>query len=190
MGRIPILAVVSLMAAVTAVACTPPPPPPAEGASYTIRCPVNERVSFSNDWHAPRAGGRLHEGNDVFAPMWTANVAVVSGVVAPRSGARSGHAAWLDGDDGNEYFYAHFAAWSGSERRVVAGEVIGYTGMTGDAAGTAPHTHFEIHPAGADGEPVNPYPSLAVACTNRAGVSAASSDHGDVSSAADDGLER
>ena len=190
MGRIPILAVVSLMAAVTAVACTPPPPPPADGASYSIRCPVNERVSFTNDWHAPRAGGRLHEGNDVFAPMGTANVAVVSGVVAPRSGARSGHAAWLDGDD---------SAFRPAPRRevgvevvvaVVAGEVIGYTGMTGDAAGTAPHTHFEIHPAGADGDAVNPYPSLVAACTNRAGVSAASSDHGDVSSAADDGLER
>jgi murein DD-endopeptidase MepM/ murein hydrolase activator NlpD len=188
MRRVPILAVVSVMAVVAVAACMPLPPP--EGASYSIQCPVTGRVSFTNDWHAPRAGGLLHEGNDVFAPSGTPNVAVVSGVASWRVGARSGKAVWLDGDDGNEYFYAHFTEWNGSERRVVAGEVIGFTGMTGDAAGTSPHTHFEIHPAGADGDAVNPYPSLVAACTNRAGVSAASAPDDDLSSAADDGLER
>jgi murein DD-endopeptidase MepM/ murein hydrolase activator NlpD len=187
MRRAPIIAVITVVAAASVAACVPPPP---EGASYSIQCPVKGRVSFTNDWQAPRGPGLFHEGNDVFAPMWTQNVAVVSGVVDFRTGTRSGNAIWLDGDDGNDYFYAHFAAWNGSEGRVAAGDVIGYTGMTGDAAGTAPHTHFEIHPAGAGGDAINPYPSLVAACTDRAGVSAASSEHGDVSSAADDGLER
>lgn len=186
MRRVPILAVLSLVVGATVTACFPLP----EGASYSIRCPVTGRVSFSNDWHAPRAGGAVHEGNDVFAPRGTASVAVVSGVAKWRFGSRSGLAVWLEGDDGNDYFYAHFDAWQGSERRVVAGEVIGYVGTTGDAVGTSPHTHFEIHPAGAGGAAVNPYPSLVAACTNRAGVSSASLQGGDVSSAADDGLER
>ena len=186
MRRVLILAVVSLVAAASVAACIPLP----DGASYSIRCPVKGRVSFTNDWHASRGPGILHEGNDVFAPMWTENVAVVGGVIDLRTGTRSGNAIWLDGDDGNDYFYAHFVAWNGSDRRVAAGDVIGYTGMTGDAAGTSPHTHFEIHPGGAGGEPVNPYPSLVAACMDRAGVRAAGSDDGDVSSAADDGLER
>ena len=186
-------ALTGLVVTVMVAACTPPPPPPPAGTAYAIRCPVTQDVSFSNDWHAPRAGGLLHEGNDIFAPRGRANVAVVSGLARFRTGARSGKAIWLDGDDGNDYFYAHFDSWKGTgpERRVVAGEVIGYTGNTGDAATTATHTHFEIHPAAAGGEPVNPYASLVKACTSRTGVSTASSpDAGDVSSAADDGLER
>jgi len=173
MRRVPILAVVSVMAVVTVAACTPLPPlPPPEGASHSIQCPVTGRVSFTNDWHAPRAGGLLHEGNDVFAPSGTPNVAVVSGVANWRVGARSGKAVWLDGDDGNEYFYAHFDSWAhagaavGDDRNVVAGEVIGYVGDTGNALGT-PHLHFEIHPDG--GGPVNPYPSLYAECTDRTG---------------------
>jgi peptidoglycan LD-endopeptidase LytH len=184
MRRVPILAVVTLIAATSLAACAFPP---VEGASYPIRCPVTGRVSFTNDWHAPR-GALLHEGNDVFAARGTTSVAVVSGVAEWRFGSRSGLAVWLNGDDGNDYFYAHFDAWNGSARRVVAGEVIGYVGTTGDAVGTSPHTHFEIHPGGGH-NPVNPYPSLVTACTDRAGVSAASPGGGDVSSAADDGLE-
>lgn len=186
MRSAPILTAVGILLVAAVAACTPPPPP---GVAYPILCPVKGTVSFTNDWHAPRAGGLVHEGNDVFAARGRPNVAVTSGVLSRRVGARSGYAAWLVGDDGNEYFYAHFSSWAGGDRRVVAGEVIGYTGDTGDAFGTAPHTHFEVHPKGVNGA-VNPYPSLVAACTDRSGVSASSQPEGDVPSAADDGLER
>ncbi len=133
------------------------------GTVFDILCPVPGPVHFVEDWHAPRAGGTFHEGNDVLAPLDTPAVAVVNGVIRQKIGPKQGNAIWLDGDDGNQYFYAHFDAYAGVDRRVAAGEVIGYVGNTGDAAGGPTHVHFEIHPAG--GPAVDAYPSDLAHCT-------------------------
>jgi murein DD-endopeptidase MepM/ murein hydrolase activator NlpD len=130
-------------------------PSPAS-ASGGLICPVRGPVSFVDSWHAARAGGRPHEGVDLMAARGTPNVAVVSGSVTMKSGGISGNGVHLQGDNGDLYYYFHLDSHEGGSRQVAQGEVIGYTGNTGDASGGAPHTHFEIHPGG--GGAVNPYP--------------------------------
>jgi murein DD-endopeptidase MepM/ murein hydrolase activator NlpD len=124
-------------------------------------CPV-PGGAFSNDWGQPRSGGRVHQGTDVFAPAGTQNLAIIGGSVSYASEDLGGQVAYLNGSDGNVYYYAHLSQFVGGARSVAQGEVIGLTGNTGNAAGNSPHTHFEIRLGGAT--KVNPYPTLAAIC--------------------------
>ena len=120
------------------------------------RCPV-EGAGYFNDWGFPRSSGRFHTGTDLFAPRGTPVRAPVSGDLVQRTGSIGGHQFELLGDDGNLYLGSHMDQF-GASGEVDAGEVIGYVGDSGNAQGSEPHLHFEIHPGG--GIPVNPYPSL------------------------------
>lgn len=123
-------------------------------------CPV-EGGTFFNDWGFPRSGGRFHEGNDIFAPRGTPIVAPVSGTLRQVVGNIGGYQFNLEGDDGNLYIGSHMDRFA-KDGSVQAGDVIGYVGDSGNAIGSRPHLHFEIH---ADREnPVNPYPTLIDAC--------------------------
>ena len=53
---------------------------------------------------------------------------------------------------------AHLSQFVGGPRSVSQGEVIGLTGMTGNASG--PHLHFEIRVGGDNGARIDPYPTL------------------------------
>ena len=128
--------------------------------SRTWVCPVPESI-FINDWGFPRSGGRFHQGNDLFAPRGTPVYAPVSGVVTRVVGNIGGLQFTLEGDDGHTYYGTHLDSF-GAEGRVVAGEQLGTVGDSGNARGSKPHLHFEIYPNGV--EPVNPYPTLKVAC--------------------------
>ncbi len=85
----------------------------------------------------------------------------MSGTVRRVEGTIGGLQFWLDGDDGHTYVGTHLEAF-GAGGEVAAGTVIGHVGTTGNARGSRPHLHFEIHPNG--GTPVNPYPTLQAAC--------------------------
>jgi murein DD-endopeptidase MepM/ murein hydrolase activator NlpD len=150
--------------ATNAPAPTPAPAPAAAPATSPggLICPVRGPLSFVDSWHAPRPGGRLHEGVDLMAPRGAPNVAVISGTVTMKADSVSGNGVYLSGDNGDRYYYFHLDSYEGGARRVSQGEVVGYTGNTGDASGGATHTHFEIHPGG--GGPVNPYPTARAIC--------------------------
>ena len=74
-----------------------------------------------------------------------------------------GISLWVKGESGTHYYYAHLATYAegiAPGKLVEAGDIVGYVGSTGNAAASAPHLHFEIHPN--DGPGVNPYPLLKV----------------------------
>ncbi len=135
------------------------------GAVLTVQegtwlCPV-PNATFFNDWGFPRSGGRFHTGNDLFAPLGAPVYAPVDGAVKQVVGSIGGNQTNVSGDDGTLYIASHLDRF-GATGRVSAGDVIGYVGNTGNAAGGPTHVHFEMHPNG--GDAVNPYPVLSKAC--------------------------
>ncbi len=115
-------------------------------------CPVPGAI-YINDWHFPRPGGRLHLGNDLFAPAGTPVLAPVSGELEQVNGTLGGLQFWLQGDDGHRYIGTHLQSF-GLDGRVQAGDIVGYVGNTGNARTTPPHLHFEI---AVNGIEINPY---------------------------------
>ena len=131
-------------------------------ATDATACPVKGMVVFTDDFGELRPGGP-HPGIDMAALAETPVVAVANGIWRHDVGDAGGNGAWLTGLDGNSYYYAHFSHYAGDGGLVLAGDVIGYVGSTGNATG--PHLHFEIHP-GKPGEkpPVDPFATLLALC--------------------------
>lgn len=113
--------------------------------------PVYGTASFGDSFGAPRATivSGWHHGEDIFATAQTPILAVADGTLHTIGFNRvGGYRLWLRDTQGNEFYYAHMAAYSTlavEGRTVQAGDVVGFVGDTGDAAGTV-HLHFEIHP--------------------------------------------
>jgi peptidoglycan LD-endopeptidase LytH len=123
-------------------------------------CPV-PNASFTDTWGAARSGGRAHQGTDLLAPHGSPAYAVVSGRVRTSASSLGGISLYIDGDNGETYFYAHNAANVASTgQRVAAGDLVAKVGATGNAGGTS-HVHFERH---VGGRSVNPYDFLRRLC--------------------------
>lgn len=114
------------------------------------------------DFHAPRNGGRIHQGFDITGACGTPLLAARGGTVA-----RAGYDPDLYGNyvlidaakTSQDYFYAHLIAPAEVDEgeRVFTGQDVGRIGQTGNAASTPCHLHFEVR---VHGEPIDPEPLL------------------------------
>ena len=126
--------------------------------------PVKHIMShFYDDWGEIRGNGnRVHEGIDIRAPKGAPVVAIADGKVNTISYSdSSGYYIAIDHENGWLSLYVHlnddvegndnlggretaFAKniYLGAE--VIAGQIIGYLGDSGNAEGTVPHVHFEV----------------------------------------------
>ncbi len=125
------------------------------------RCPV-DGGTWVDDFGYTKPSGRVHEGIDIHAPAGTPVIAPVGGVVRQIEGGMGGLQSWLEGDDGVTYIASHLDAFRAPTGKVHAGAVLGTVGTSGNAARTAPHVHFEMHPSKAG--PVSPLRHLETAC--------------------------
>jgi len=139
----------------------PPPPPPPPG---TRVCPVDGATTFRDSWGEPRPGGRGHAGVDMMASTGTRLVAIETGIIwSPNWHYAGGNGLYLVGESGDKWYYAHMNGYASGIRdgtRVVAGQLVGYVGMTGNAS--TPHLHLGWQPGG--GAYANPYPVVAALC--------------------------
>ena len=128
--------------------------------------PVQPPFQFTDTFGAPRMVGtpdyHTHQGNDIFGTRGSPLRACVRGVIRLLGQNRlGGNKLWLVGADGSAYYYAHLSAFTEGVVNgtvVNAGDVVGFLGDSGNAAGTSPHLHFEFHPGG--GPAVDPFPLL------------------------------
>ncbi|HEU4488617.1 MAG TPA: peptidoglycan DD-metalloendopeptidase family protein [Actinomycetota bacterium] len=122
-------------------------------------------ASWTNTWGAPRFGPgsliRTHEGQDVFCRYGDPVLASESGTLEFDEGGLGGKVARIRKEDGSYWYYAHLSSWNHtlvSGDRVAPGDVIGYCGDSGNAAGTSPHVHLGFY--GSDGRAIDPMPFL------------------------------
>jgi murein DD-endopeptidase MepM/ murein hydrolase activator NlpD len=128
---------------------------------FPVRGPHGTRGPIGN-FHAPRDGGRVHEGFDVTARCGTPLAAVTTGTITKRAYDRK-----LDGNfivirglgENRKYWYAHMIHPSGFQKGdlVHVGQIVGFVGKTGNARTVGCHLHFELH---VNGRPINPEPYL------------------------------
>lgn len=112
---------------------------------YTITSPFGWR-SFG--------GGQFHPGVDIGVPVGTPVYATNDGTVMSAGWNSGGYGNWVEIDNGSGIttVFGHMSRVVAHDGEIVAkGQLIGYSGATGDATG--PHLHYEVR---VDGTPVNP----------------------------------
>lgn len=144
--------------------------------------PVQGGANYTDDFGAPRVGGRTHEGNDLMAEKMRPLLAATDGVISflTVNEATWGWSLTLVDADGYKYNYLHInndtpgtddglggynnAFFAGIQlgSKVIKGQQIAFLGDSGNAETTASHLHFEIRDPITDAA-IDPYQSLKAA---------------------------
>jgi hypothetical protein len=156
----------------------PPEPAVDAGQLRPITFPVAGPVTYVDDFGACRDGcRRSHMGNDVIGDRLQPLLAMHDGVIDHLvDHPTAGYGVVIRDREGWEYHVYHVnndtpgtddggddGRWRYADgivpgARVVAGQLIGFMGDSGNSEGSVPHAHVEIHRP--DGVAINPYPSL------------------------------
>ncbi|MET9876072.1 peptidoglycan DD-metalloendopeptidase family protein [Actinacidiphila glaucinigra] len=94
----------------------------------------------------------VHTGIDFPVDYGTPVMAATDGVVRTQWNSAYGNMAIVTAPDGTETWYCHLSSTKIRSGSVKAGDVIAYSGNSGNSTG--PHLHFEVRPAG--GSAVDP----------------------------------
>jgi hypothetical protein len=90
-------------------------------------------------------GGEFHPGVDIGCPIGTPVYATNNGVVEDAGWNSGGYGIWVKINNGNgiETIFGHLSRVAVHPGQTVAkGQIIGYSGSTGEATG--PHLHYEV----------------------------------------------
>ncbi|MEU0660155.1 M23 family metallopeptidase [Streptomyces lavendulocolor] len=98
----------------------------------------------------------LHTGIDFPVQYGTPVMAATDGTVRTQWNSAYGNMAIVTAKDGTETWYCHLSSTKIRSGEVKAGEVIAYSGNSGNSTG--PHLHFEVRPGG--GAAIDPVPWL------------------------------
>lgn len=161
---------------------TVPPPPLCRTWVYEMVFPLAVDARVISDFGDDRDGGaRRHKGTDLVADRMAPVVAVSDGVVSSVHNTPAEDCCYLSirHDDGWSSLYVHLNNddYPGDDglgigiapglevgTKVIAGQVIGWVGDSGNAEGTIPHLHFELRAP--EGYSVDPVPSVRAARSN------------------------
>ncbi|MEU0933268.1 M23 family metallopeptidase [Embleya sp. NPDC005971] len=118
--------------------------------------PVTQRGLSAYFGSSGSRWSHTHTGIDFPVDLSTSVYAVMDGVVRTEVNSAYGNMVILTAKDGTEFWYCHLTRAKVRSGPVKAGDVIAYSGDTGNSTG--PHLHFEVRPDG--GAPINPLPWL------------------------------
>ncbi|MGX1883420.1 peptidoglycan DD-metalloendopeptidase family protein [Streptomyces sp. NPDC055287] len=98
----------------------------------------------------------VHSGIDFPVSYGTPVMAATDGTVRTQYNTAYGNMAIVTAADGTETWYCHLSSTKIRSGSVQAGDVIAYSGNSGNSTG--PHLHFEVRPGG--GSAIDPLPWL------------------------------
>ncbi|OKK20930.1 hypothetical protein AMK16_11070 [Streptomyces sp. CB00455] len=127
-----------------------------EAARPKFAIPVNQHGLSASFGQAGGMWMSVHTGIDFPVGYGTPVMAATDGTVRTQFNSAYGNMAIVTSPDGTETWYCHLSSTKIRSGKVKAGDVIAYSGNSGNSTG--PHLHFEVRPGG--GAAIDPLPWL------------------------------
>ncbi|MFD9371975.1 M23 family metallopeptidase [Streptomyces sp. NPDC060020] len=117
-----------------------------EAARPKFAIPVTQQGLSANFGQAGGMWMSVHTGIDFPVSYGTPVMAATDGTVRTQYNSAYGNMAIVTAPDGTETWYCHLSSTKIRGGKVKAGDVIAYSGNSGNSTG--PHLHFEVRPGG------------------------------------------